>query len=116
MSNSHPPMNLAEGTGLPKAFTFINTFLAGSSVTGLPPIDIDMTQVPVDTTENGQCAEEELPVAFKVEKRPGRAGQNDIRPCDDGEFGQIRGNDQREFRVGLAVVDDGDVSGPDHGM
>ena len=46
-------MNRAEGTGAPKAFTFISVSRAGSSATGSPPMAIAITQVPVETTENG---------------------------------------------------------------
>ena len=52
-ANSRPPMNLAEGTGSPKAFTFTSVSRAGSSAAGRPPTAIDITQVPVETTANG---------------------------------------------------------------
>ena len=46
-------MNRADGTGSPSALTLISVSRPGSSVTALPPIAIEITQVPVDTTANG---------------------------------------------------------------
>ena len=53
VSNSRPPMKRAEGTGSPKALTLTSVSRAGSSSTFAPPIAIEITQVPVETTEKG---------------------------------------------------------------
>ena len=53
ISNSLPPINLAEGTGLPNASTLIRMSLLGLKVFFSPPTDIIITQVPVVTSEKG---------------------------------------------------------------
>ena len=46
-------MKRAEGTGSPKALTLIRVSRAGSSAVSRPPIAIETTQVPVETTAKG---------------------------------------------------------------
>ncbi len=55
-------------------------------------------------------------MSVEVEMRPGRPGQHRVGAGDDGDLGSERFEvDQRQLGVGLADVDDGDVS-TGHGM
>ena len=51
--HSRPPMKRADGTGSPKALTLISVSRAASSAIARPPIAMEITQVPVETTAKG---------------------------------------------------------------